>query len=79
MARSIRHAANIIFSEESAMSKLAVVFLLLGLACLGAAIMAPAQPVIVGTALAIAAAVSSVLFLAALFIGRRIKFDPLLR
>lgn len=61
------------------MSKLAVVFLLIGLGCLSAAILVPAQPVIVGTLLAIAAGVSSVVFLAALFIGRRIKFDPLLR
>lgn len=61
------------------MSKLAVMFLLLGLGCLSAALVVPAQPVIVGTLLVIAAGISSVLFLAALFIGRRIKFDPLLR
>lgn len=61
------------------MSKSAVVFLLLGLSCLIALLLAPAQPALAGNVLAIAAGVLGLLFVAALFIGRRIKFDPQLR
>lgn len=61
------------------MSKSAVVFLLLGLCCLIALLLAPAQSTLTGNVLAIATGVLSVLFVVALFIGRRIKFDPQLR
>jgi Na+/citrate or Na+/malate symporter len=61
------------------MSKSAVVFLLLGLGCLIALLVAPAQPAMASNVLTIASGVLGVLFVAALFIGRRIKFDPLLR
>lgn len=61
------------------MSKSAIVLLLTSLACFAAAMLAPPQATAVSNTLGAAGGVFSVLFLAAMVVGRRIKFDPLLR
>lgn len=61
------------------MSKSAVVFLLAALACVIAALLTPIHATTTSSLLGAAGAVFGVLFLGALVIGRRFKFDPLLR
>ncbi|WP_213876167.1 PA3371 family protein [Pseudomonas sp. dw_358] len=61
------------------MSKSAVVFLLASLASFVGALLLPLRAASASMALGVACGVFAVMFLAALFVGRRIKFDPLLR
>jgi hypothetical protein len=61
------------------MSKAAISFLILALMALAAdQLLAPSMET-VGTLAKAAAGIFAILFVAALFVGRRIKFDPVLR
>ncbi|TBU96803.1 PA3371 family protein [Stutzerimonas kirkiae] len=61
------------------MSRLALTFLTLAAGCALLAFLAPAKPAIWEFVGKTGAAINGVLFLAALLVGRRIKFDPVLR
>ncbi|TDV63337.1 PA3371 family protein [Pseudomonas sp. LP_7_YM] len=61
------------------MSKAALSFLILAIMAITADQLLPEPLETVGTVAKIAAGVFASLFVAALFVGRRIKFDPVLR
>ncbi|WP_285426042.1 PA3371 family protein [Pseudomonas sp. efr-133-TYG-103a] len=61
------------------MSKAALSFLILAIMAVAVDQLLPASTETLSTAAKAAAGVFAVLFVAALFVGRRIKFDPVLR
>lgn len=61
------------------MSKAALSFLILAIMAIAVDQLLPERAEAVGTIAKIAAGVFASLFVAALFVGRRIKFDPILR
>jgi len=61
------------------MSKAALSFLILAIMAVAVDQLLPASTETLSTAANAAAGVFAVLFVAALFVGRRIKFDPVLR
>ncbi|SEJ42452.1 PA3371 family protein [Pseudomonas sp. NFR16] len=61
------------------MSKAALSFLILAIMAVALDQLLPASTETFSTAAKAAAVVFAVLFVAALFVGRRIKFDPVLR
>jgi len=61
------------------MSKAALSFLILAIIAVAVDQLLPASTETLSTAAKAAAGVFAVLFVAALFVGRRIKFDPVLR
>lgn len=61
------------------MSKAALSFLILAIMAVAVDQLLPASTEMLSTAAKAAAGVFAVLFVAALFVGRRIKFDPVLR
>lgn len=73
------HALNASLSKVQAMSKSAVIFLLASLVSFAGTLLLPAPAASHSTALGIACGIFTLMFVAALFVGRRIKFDPLLR
>lgn len=61
------------------MSKAALSFLILAIMAIAVDQLLPVSMDSLGTVVKIAAGVFASLFIAALFVGRRIKFDPVLR
>lgn len=61
------------------MSKAALSFLILAIMAIAADQLLPVSMDALGTVAKIAAGLFASLFVAALFVGRRIKFDPVLR
>lgn len=64
---------------RNAMSKLAVLFVILAVTLMGADLLLPREAEILSVATRIGAGVFFLSFLIALMAGRRFKFDPVLR